>query len=258
MLTLPGVVLAVTGLAWFLPRDRTARLLMLPALSYSLFVFFFLRAAQLRYLLPLGLMLALFAGAAVDAAWRSSSRPRLALASGLFAAAGLIGLLRLVDLTHAMLRDSRYAAAEWLASRLRPGDRVEYFGASQKLPRIPAGVEVVRATPFHSMYGVHDTSASRADTIVTQWRLREPALVIVIPDHSSLWPDAPFDASVPPALFRQLESDSLPWRRLALFQTAPLLPWVRRPRLDYPMVNPPVRIYGLPARGRTRIAPITR
>ena len=242
-LTFFGLMLAVAGIALFVPGNRQARLLLLPALTYSAFVFFFLRAEQLRYLLPLGFVLALFAGAAADAGTRSPVRIRAAAAWGLLAAAISISTLRLADLTHAMVRDSRYEAAEWLATRLAPGDRVEFFGASQKLPRLPAGVVVERAAVYQGMHTLHDTSAAHADSIVAGWMTRRPTMVIVIPDHSRLFADAPFDGSMPPALFRRLESGELPWRRAARFETPPLLPLVRRPGLDYPVVNPPVHIY---------------
>src|SRR5678815_5659501 len=102
LLTLPGIALAIAGVAWFVPRSRQALLLLLPALTYSAFVFFLLRAEQIRYLLPLGFILALFAGAAAEAALRLPIRPRVAAAAILFAATVSLGTLRLVDLTYAM------------------------------------------------------------------------------------------------------------------------------------------------------------
>jgi hypothetical protein len=145
-----------------------------------------------------------------------------------------------------MLRDSRHDAADWIATRLKAGDRLEYFGASQKLPKIPAGVTMARATEYHGMHSAHDTSETRAAAIVNEWMERRPTMIIVIPDHSSLWRGAPFDGTMPPTLFSALESNSLPWRQLAWFETPPLFPWIRRPPLDYPMVNPRVSIYGIP------------
>jgi hypothetical protein len=243
ILTAAGLALAIGGVLWFVPRSRQARLLLLPALTYSIVVFFLLRAEQIRYLLPLAFVLALFAGAAVDAGLRAPARVYAAAVSVLFALTVSIGALRLVDLTYAMVRDSRYEAARWLETRLVNGDRVEYFGSSQKLPRLPAGVTLQRATAYRGLFSRHDTSSARADSIVREWATRRPAMVIVIPDHTSPWPDAPFDASMPPSLFRALESGELPYRRVARFETAPLLPWIRRRPLEYPMVNPPVHIY---------------
>lgn len=244
ILTLPGFVLAVAGVgltAWQAPRKAA---LALPCLTYLAFVFVLLRWGQLRYLLPAAFVLTLYIGVALVAAWRSR---RLAVrTAGVTLGALALGLngLRYADLTHAMLNDSRYAAADWLATRLEPGDRIEYFGAAQKLPRLPAGVTVTLAAPYHGMFASYDTSAARADDLLQAWETRRPDLILVIPDHSSRPPHAPYDATVPPSLFHRLESDSASYRRVAMFQTPPLLPWVRRPPLDYPVVNPPVRVYG--------------
>lgn len=251
MLTLAGFILAIAGVVRFVPRNRQATLLLLPALTYTLFVFVLLRADMIRYLLPSGFVLALFAGAAADAALASGSRILALGGRMLFTVAASVLVLRAVDLTHAMMRDSRYDAARFLATRLSPGDRVEYFGASQKLPQLPAGVTVARATDYRGMHFLHDTSAARAASIAAEWHTRRPAAILVIPDHSSPWPGAPFDGSMPPSLFRALEAGDLPWRRVARFETQPLLPWIRRRPLDYPMVNPPVHVYALTADRRS-------
>ncbi|HEX6313244.1 MAG TPA: SoxR reducing system RseC family protein, partial [Gemmatimonadaceae bacterium] len=243
ILTLAGLVLALAGAGWFVPRSRRAALLLLPALTYSVFVFFLLRAEAIRYLLPLGFVLALFAGAAVDGALHHSNRLVRGGVALLFVVAVGIGLLRAIDLTHAMIRDSRYDAARWLATRLAAGDRVEYFGASQKLPELPRGVVIERATPYYGMHTVHDTSVARTAAIIDAWAQRRPTLIIVIPDHSTLRRGSPYDGSVPPSLFRALEAGELPYRRVARFETPPMLPWIRRRPLDYPMVNPPVHLY---------------
>lgn len=243
VLTLSGLVLALAGIVWFAPRHRPSALLLLSALTCSVILFVIMRAEQIRYLLPLAFVLALFAGAIVDAALSARNRMLTGAGTALFAVSVGVSVLRWADLTHAMVRDSRYDAARWLATRLSAGDRIEYFGSSQKLPRIPAGVAVQRATQYFGMFTLHDTSAARARAIVDEWQTRRPALIIVIPDHSTLRPGTPFDGSMPPSLFRALESGELSWQRAARFETPALLPWIRRRPLDYPIVNPPVHIY---------------
>ena len=243
-LTLTGVVLALAGIVRFVPRSRQAALLLLPAITYSVLVFLTMRVEYIRYLLPVGFVLALFAGALVEEGLRSRQRLLAGGVAVLFAVTVGVSALRWADLTHAMILDSRYDAARWLATQLSPGDRVEYFGSSQKLPEIPAGVTIARATQYSGMFTLHDTTAARAGAIVGEWRERRPKVVIVIPDHSTLWRGAPFDGSMPPPLFRALESGELPWRRVARFETPPLVPWLKRRPLDYPIVNPPVHIYG--------------
>lgn len=243
-LTLPGAILAGMGLAWAGRRSRRTLLLVLPAATYLAFIFLLLRVGQLRYLLPLAVMLAIFAAVGLVAGARAG-HPGIRAATVLLGCLALgTGLLRHADLTHAMLNDSRYEAERWLAAQLRPGDRVEYFGATQKLPRMPAGVEIARATRYRGMFATYDTSAARSDEIFREWNQRQPRFVLLIPDHSSRSRGDPFDATVPPALYRALESGEAPYRRVAFFHTPPLFPFARRPPLDYPSVNPPVRIYG--------------
>ena len=93
------------------------------------------------------------------------------------------------------------------------------------------------------MFATYDTSATRAEEIFGEWNQRQPRFVLLIPDHSTRSRGDPYDATVPAALYRALESGEAPYRRVAFFHTPPLFPFVRRPPLDYPSVNPPVRIY---------------
>ncbi len=241
-LTWPGIALAAAGL-WAIVRGGGRQAWMvLPAVSYLAFIFLTLRSGQLRYVLPAAALLAIFAGHAA-ALGLARSRVDLRLASLLLLTAAVgLNLLRGIDLTYAMLRDARWSAAAWLAERLEPGDHVEYFGASQKLPPLPAGVQTDRSTEYHGLFFQHDTSAAKVAEIIAGWQERRPRFLIIMPDHTSR-PGAPFDASFPPALYRRLVAGSLSYVPAATFQTPPLLPWVHRPRLDYPSVNPPIRIF---------------
>ena len=243
MLTLPGFVLSIAGIVLSLRERPRSLLLLLPAVTYFVFVFVLLRFGQLRYLLPLGFVLGIFAAVGVVAGLRMKNRILRGAALALGIGALGIGLLRYVDLTHSMIRDSRYAAARWLASQLRSGDTIEFFGASQKLPNLPDGVSIRRATEWRGMFASYDTSAAKVAAIVAGWEARQPKMILVIPDHSTRSPGLPYDATVPPALFRALEAGQLTYRRVARFQSESLIPWIRTPRLDYPAVNPPIRVY---------------
>jgi hypothetical protein len=53
----------------------------------------------------------------------------------------------------------------------------------------------------------------------------------------------PHNITCPPEIYRGLLEGTLGYQLAAQFEPPPLLPWVRRPRLDYPSVNPPVRIF---------------
>ena len=119
-----------------------------------------------------------------------------------------------------MVNDSRYAVGEWLAANVRPGDRIAYFGAVQKLPPLAAGVVTVPETQF----------CSRAD-----WQVGRPEFVLVIPQqhfeivHELTLREEPYQA---------LLDGSLGYRRVVQYQTRGL-----SSRRAVPWVNPPVQVY---------------
>jgi hypothetical protein len=241
-MTLPGLLLSLVGVGWVLWRERLRAAFVLPAVTYLIVLFWQARSAQLRYIMPAALTLAFFAARAVTLAWGSPRGPiRVGAAACAIFVLGL-GLLRGVDLTHAMLTDSRYAAAEWLAERAREGDRAEFFGAAVVLPPIPAGVTTARAAEFRGAIYKPRVDDAAAQEIIAGWNARRPAFIITVPDHSSE-PGMVHSATCPPQVFAALKAGSIGYRQAAYFQTPSLLPWVRRPLLDYPTVNPPIHIF---------------
>jgi hypothetical protein len=241
-MTWPGLLLSVAGVGWTLRREPLKAAFVLPAVTYLLVLFWLARGAQLRYVMPAALTLAFFAARAVTCAW--ASRRSWVRYGAAVSTAGVLGLslLRGVDLTHAMLNDARYDAARWLAARTRPGDRVEYFGSSQKLPALPEGVITATATEYRGAVHQPPDEDEAAREIVAGWRARKPPFVIVMPDHSSA-PGSPYSATCPPQIYEALHDGSIGYRLAAHFETPSLLGWVRRPALDYPTVNPPIRIF---------------
>lgn len=242
LLTWPGLLLAIACVVWTVRRERQAAILALPALTYLLFMFIALRSAQLRYFLPAGFGLAFFAARAVTLAWEAPARWLRRGMSAVVAGVLGLGLLRGIDLTYQMIRDSRFAAGAWLAARVGPGTRVEYFGASQKLPPLPANVVTAKATEYFGMYRQPRTDLVKVQEILQGWKARSPAFIIVMPDHTSR-PGDPFDNTCPPALYAGLLGGTMGYRVAAFFQTPPLFPWLGRPTLDYPTVNPPIRVF---------------
>jgi hypothetical protein len=242
ILTLPGLILSLGGLVWTTRTDRNARYLAILPAGYLAFIFVVLRSGQLRYVLPAGFLLALFAGRAAVLGWSAPQRVvRLGTAALALCAVGL-NVLRGIDLTNAMLHDSRWDAAAWLAPRTQPGDHVAYFGATQKLPPLKSGVVSDRSTDYHGLFYRHRVDQAKIQEILAHWRDQPPRFVIIMPDHSGR-PGLPYDASVPPGLYTGLLQGSLGWTLLATFETPSILPWVHRPALDYPMLNPPIRIF---------------
>ena len=140
-----------------------------------------------------------------------------------------------------MLRDSRYAASRWLASRTQPGERVETFGPIANLPPLKAGVVSAQSIQFYGLMKPPRLDAQAVQEIVAGWDQRKPKFILILPDYTSR--GAPFSASCPPRIYDGLTRGLYKYRLARVFHTASLLPWAARPPLDYPVVNPPIRIF---------------
>lgn len=129
-------------------RDRVAALVpILAALSFTLAFNCVARRVEERFMMPQMQLVAVYAGGVGVAvsALRERSRPalaRLAWAGG--AVVVLLGLRLGLDVVVTMARDARYDAEHWIASHVRPGERVEVYGANVYLPRFPGGLTVER------------------------------------------------------------------------------------------------------------------
>jgi hypothetical protein len=245
-MTLPGLALAIAGVGWCLRHERRTALAVIPAVSYFVVLFLSARVTYLRYVMPIALPLALFAGRMCTAALNSR---RWLIQSGvpaLGAAALMIALLRGLDLTYLMVNDSRYAAAAWIHGRARAGDGVEMFGPMHLLPPLTADIRLRQAIEFYSFLGPPRTGPDAVAEIVQGWRERRPSFIIVQPDFTSP-PGAERSPSCPVEVYDALKDGSLGYREAAYFETPGLFPWIARPYLDYPTVNPPIRVF-VPAR----------
>jgi hypothetical protein len=242
-MSVPLCVAALVGAVMVGAREPLGLALLVPALGVLVTFILPARVPEVRYALPISFLLVWFAAVPVAAGLRSQ-RAAVRVASALLAAAlCILPLLRGVDLTYAMLRDSRYDAARWLNASAEDGNRVEFFGPDQKLPRLKGSLAVSRAVRFvGSMQGVH-YSPEEIEAMAAGIAARAPDYVLVIPDHSSL-ADFPYGITCPNELYDRLRDGSLGYRLAARFETPPLIRWVRRPALvKYPLVNPPVQIF---------------
>jgi 4-amino-4-deoxy-L-arabinose transferase-like glycosyltransferase len=239
-LSWPGLVLAAGSMLAVARGWKRDAILTLSAIGYLAVLFFSARTAQLRYVMPAALVLAIYAGRGAMLAWRGRGALRLPVLALAGTAASVLALWGL-DLTYAMLRDSRFDAGRWIARTARPGDALEYFGSEHKNPPMPAFLSSHQAIPFRGSMFRADTSARAVAAVESAWRERRPRFIVLLPDYTN--PGKPYTASCPPAIFRALEAGTLGYRPAAMFETPPLVRFVQRPALDYPVVNPPIRIY---------------
>jgi len=172
-----GVFLAATTRRG-LERVR-ALLPLLAAVSFTLVFTLGARRTEDRFLLPQSVLLFPYAGFALEASL-GSKRWWIAAACILAFTPPLLATLSL-DAT--LLTDSRYAAERFL-STLPPGTRVEAYGGSHFLPRIPPSLVATRVgiddpDSRSHVFGVADISANP-----NQIDLRAPAYVILGAEHS--------------------------------------------------------------------------
>jgi hypothetical protein len=242
IMTLPGLVWATLSILWLLWREPGATLLALPACTYLIFMFLSARSAQMRYLLPMGFLLAFFPARTVVHSWNSRSPVTRLILTLLAGGILLVGLLRGIELTYEMIYDSRYAAAAWLEPRIEPGDLIEYFGSSQKNPPLKPGVIMKTAIGYYGMDVRPRVDEKAVQEVLQEWKEKRPKFLIIMPDHTSP-PGVPYSNTCPPQIYEGLLKGTMGYRLVAYFQTPPLFPWIQRPALDYPTVNPPIRIF---------------
>lgn len=240
-MTVPGVVLAVTGIGWsWRARSRAGALAVLP-LVYVGYLFLTYRLVQIRYLMPAMLLLLGFtAHALVTLARTSAGRWRVV---AFLLGAVVIGQKSLVatEVTYEMLRDSRYAAGAWLSQHTGPGSTLAYFGPSSTLPPLEPSVNAVRATEERGLYWTPPVDDQTIAAILARWEQHPPTFIITMPDYTSHGLE--HARSLPPRLFARLLDGSAGADVVAEFHTPALIPWLPMPALDYAVVNPHIRIF---------------
>ena len=240
-MTALGAALAAMGigLAWR-ARSRAGAVAVLPLL-YLVYLFLTYRLVQIRYLMPAMLLLLGFTAHALVTLARTSAGRWRTLAMVLGAAVVLQESLVATGLTYEMLRDSRYAAGAWLAEHTNPGSTLAYFGPSSTLPPLEPSVDAVRATEDRGLYWTPPVDDQTISAILARWNQRRPTFVITMPDYTSHGLE--HARSLPPRLYARLLDGSAGFEMVAEFHTPPLIPWLPMPSLDYPVVNPHIRIF---------------
>jgi 4-amino-4-deoxy-L-arabinose transferase-like glycosyltransferase len=220
-LGVPILLLSLVGLA-IASRTRPRNLLLtLPMLATIVLTILPVHFVNIRYVLVPCYVLLLFSGATASALFSVKSPILRAASSCILALALAWSFLRAGDLTRQMREDTRNSLAVWMSLYARDGDLVAYWGAAQKLPRVPLDLRFVEA----------DRECDAAF-----WEGAEaPAFALLIPQqhfemrHEWSLADERFEALSDGRLGYELvyRDDGVGW-------------FARRP---IPFVNPPVRVF---------------
>jgi hypothetical protein len=133
-LTWPGALLAFLGVVLAIRRDRRRYLpWLIPAISYFLLFILPVGYTYDRFMLPLCVVLALFAAMGLDRLWPAGS-PRWRTV----AAAALLTLMamRAASINLLMAADSRYEVERWLREHVPPQTRIAVVENPELLPRL--------------------------------------------------------------------------------------------------------------------------
>jgi hypothetical protein len=135
----PLFAAGMTGLAISLIRSdwrRAAVWLLVPIVSYYLGFIDVILYNYDRFVLPICVVVAVFAGLAIDRLLAAAIplRVRITGVAALFA----YSLLYASTVDYLMIRDSRYAAERWLAAHVGPDELVGYTFSLEYLPRLDA------------------------------------------------------------------------------------------------------------------------
>jgi hypothetical protein len=249
-MTWPLLLMSIAGIILAVRNDRRALTLLLASIGF-LAILIPVRFGRIHYLMPVALPLMLFVAYACIWAMKRTASIRVPVLGIALVGVGML-LLQNIDLAHAMVRDSRYAAALWMDEHVYPGDHVLHFGATLNLPPMGGDIE-----------GIHVDRRAEARPALVRGLAD---FVVVVPDDTNeerrrvRWREGRHSVHsdyMRPEDFDALADGSLGYRLVAKFQTPRLMPWLPRPFLSYSSVNPPVHIFAREDRaaGMPRLEP---
>jgi hypothetical protein len=155
----PGLLIGLAGIVCLLVRRQSAAALalLLPALSYYVTFIAVVGYSYDRFMMPVCLVLSVFAGVAIDAVWPpGASRWRTVSV----AAALIYMTLRTTSINVMMAADGRYAVERWIAANVAADARIGVIEHPVVLPRLP---DFNRVTLYNPMT---DLPAVRPDILV--------------------------------------------------------------------------------------------
>lgn len=234
--SLPVVLLALAG-AWAAFRaDKRQLIFLIPVIAMFVGLVLPVRTLALRYFLPLVIILCGFAAYGIFQVTRRRLRwalvPLITLACGWeFAIAA--------DLSYAQYHETRVTTAQWIHDHAHSGDHIEYFGVREALPPLPADI------PTRRIAGRIEwkKESGHGPRVLEYLANGGPEFVFITPDVTAK-PGVPYSGDCPPEVYEALLHGATNYTQVAYYPTPTILPaWFRRPRLDYPTVAPPVRLF---------------
>ncbi len=193
----------------------------LPALGILVGTILPIHYVTFRYVMTIAYILTFFSAYALSVALVSEQPLVRKMTPLLLALLCVWSFIRDADLTYQMIKDSRYELAAWFRDNAKPGDRVGWYGAAQKLPALEAGIV------SFSMEGWCSREAWESPLA--------PEFVVVIPQQQF---EMIHEWSLPETIYRRLADGSLGYQRILWSQTRSL--FSKRP-LSF--VNPPVQVF---------------
>jgi hypothetical protein len=154
----PGLLIGVAGIVLLVRRHpRVAIALLLPALSYYVTFVAVVGYSYDRFMMPVCLILSVFAGAALDAVWPpAAARWRTAAVALVLTYMAL----RTTSINVMMAADGRYTVERWLLANVAPDARIGVVEHPVVLPRLR---DLVRVTLYNP---IADLPALRPDFLV--------------------------------------------------------------------------------------------
>jgi len=222
-----GPLLLLAGICGILHvslRERTRLAFALPALSYVLSLIVIIHFVQIRYVMPLTFIFGIFAARGVCLGLGYLPSLKLARAAAVLVICAW-PLWLSVDLAFQMVNDSRHDAGTWLAIHMGPGSTLAHCGDIQSLPRVRSDVRILHVSGNREWR--HSMEEHRPDVVIMQ------------PDWTSK-PGMEHSRSCPEEFIKRVKDGSLGYGLAAAFKSRSS---IRRQLLDYPSVNPAVRIF---------------
>ena len=168
----PGLLIGIAGIILLVRRhSRMAIALLLPALSYYVTFVAVVGYSYDRFMMPVCLILSVFAGAALDAAWPPGA-PRWKTA--VVAAVLTYMALRTTSINVMMAADGRYTVERWLLGNAAADARIGVVEHPVVLPRLRDLVRVTLYNPISDLPAVRPDFLVITDNYLTRFPQNAP------------------------------------------------------------------------------------